>query len=260
MKKFVALLALAGALSFVYLVPASAQASRTWVSGVGSDANPCSRTAPCQTFAGAISKTAVNGQISVLDSSGFGALTITKSISIVAEGAEGSALACATNSFIVNAGASDVVNIRGISFQGCATGIYGIKVLSAKSVFISRCAVHGFLNANGGGIGVVPTSATVNVTVSDCSLTRNKHGVFIEPTGGGQATVVLDHVVIDGNTSMGIRVDGAAGQALVSNSVITGQGNRGLYTSGGGTIVSFGNNVLRNNATDGTFSSTVPLQ
>jgi hypothetical protein len=61
---------------------AQAQATRTWVSGVGDDANPCSRTAPCKTFAGAISKTAPCGEISVLDPGGFGAVTITKSITI----------------------------------------------------------------------------------------------------------------------------------------------------------------------------------
>lgn len=60
----------------------SAQASRTWVSGVGDDANPCSRTAPCKTFAGAISKTIAGGEIDALDPSGFGAVTITKAITI----------------------------------------------------------------------------------------------------------------------------------------------------------------------------------
>lgn len=59
--------------------PAQAQASRTWVSGVGDDANPCSRTAPCKTFAGTISKTAAKGEINVMDPGGYGAVTITKS-------------------------------------------------------------------------------------------------------------------------------------------------------------------------------------
>lgn len=89
-----------------------AQATRTWVSGVGNDANPCSRTAPCKTFAGAISKTLAGGEISVLDPGGFGTLTITKSISIVADGAEGGVLAAAANGFVVNAAATDVVHIR----------------------------------------------------------------------------------------------------------------------------------------------------
>src|SRR5499433_1577872 len=81
---------------------AQAQAPRTWVSGVGDDANPCSRTAPCKTFAGAISKTAPNGEIDCLDPGGFGALTITKSITIDCGGTFGSVLAAGTNGFNIN--------------------------------------------------------------------------------------------------------------------------------------------------------------
>src|SRR5258706_14203720 len=94
---------------------AQAQASRTWVSGVGDDANPCSRTAPCKTFAGAISKTAPCGEISVLDPGGFGAVTITKAITINGDGTLAGILAANVNGIIVNAGVNDVVIIRGIS-------------------------------------------------------------------------------------------------------------------------------------------------
>src|SRR5512134_2037621 len=86
--------------------PAGAQATRTWVSGVGDDANPCSRTAPCKTFAGAISKTAAAGEINVLDPGGYGAVTITKAITISSEGFEAGVLVSGTNAIIVNAGAS----------------------------------------------------------------------------------------------------------------------------------------------------------
>src|SRR6266568_7666789 len=81
----------------VYSAPAHAQASRTWVSGVGDDANPCSRTAPCKTFAGAISKTAGGGEINCLDPGGFGAVTITKSLSIICDYTEGGVLVQGTN-------------------------------------------------------------------------------------------------------------------------------------------------------------------
>ena len=83
---------------------AHAQATRTWVSGVGDDANPCSRTAPCKTFAGAISKTAANGEINVLDPGGFGAVTITKSIVIDGLGPMSSILAVGTNGVIIRHG------------------------------------------------------------------------------------------------------------------------------------------------------------
>ena len=101
------------------VAPANAQATRTWVSGVGDDANPCSRTAPCKTFAGAISKTAAGGEISVLDPGGFGAVTITKSISIVNDDSgEAGILASGTNGIIVNAAATDVVVLRGLVIDG----------------------------------------------------------------------------------------------------------------------------------------------
>src|SRR6476660_10458869 len=102
---------------------AQAQASRTWVSGVGDDANPCSRTAPCKTWAGAISKTAVCGEIDALDPAGYGAVTITKSITIDGGGNLASVLVSGTNGIVINAAASDVVTIRNIALNGIGTGL-----------------------------------------------------------------------------------------------------------------------------------------
>src|SRR5580765_1875593 len=114
----------AGLVSLVFVMAAafatsaSAQATRTWVSGVGDDANPCSRTAPCKTFAGAISKTAAGGEISVLDPGGFGGVTITKAITLNGDGTLAGILAAGTNAIIVNAGVNDVVVIRSLSING----------------------------------------------------------------------------------------------------------------------------------------------
>src|ERR671914_2985295 len=88
---------------------ASAQATRTWVSGVGDDANPCSRTAPCKTFAGAISKTAAGGEINCLDPGGFGGVTITKSLTINCKSSHGGALVSGTNAIVINAATTDNV-------------------------------------------------------------------------------------------------------------------------------------------------------
>src|ERR1700738_5088585 len=110
---------------------ANAQATRTWVSGVGDDANPCSRTAPCKTFAGAISKTAAGGEISVLDPGGFGAVTITKAITIDGGGGQvASVLVAGTNGIVISAGATDVVSLRNLSINGLGTGLSGIRFLS----------------------------------------------------------------------------------------------------------------------------------
>src|SRR6188474_1823396 len=110
-------------------VSAHAQATRTWVSGVGDDANPCSRTAPCKTFAGAISKTATNGEINVLDPGGFGGVTITKSITISSENFEAGVLVSGTNAIIINATTTSNVVLRGLDIEGLGTGLVGIKVL-----------------------------------------------------------------------------------------------------------------------------------
>src|SRR5438105_8281513 len=114
--------------------PASAQATRTWVSGIGDDANPCSRTAPCKTFAGAISKTAPAGEINVLDPGGFGAVTITKSITISAEYVEAGVLVSGTNGIVVQAGTTDIVTLRGLDIEGLGTSLTGIKFNSGGAL------------------------------------------------------------------------------------------------------------------------------
>src|SRR6202051_2406333 len=94
---------------------ADAQATRTWVSGVGDDVNPCSRTAPCKTYAGAISKTAAGGEISALDPGGFGAVTITKAMTINGDRDLASTTSPGTTGVTVAAGATDVVVLRSVS-------------------------------------------------------------------------------------------------------------------------------------------------
>src|SRR5664279_2701739 len=104
-----------------------AQATRTWVSGVGDDANPCSRTAPCKTFAGAISKTAAGGEINCIDPGGFGGVTITKSITIDCANTEAGVLVAGTNAINVSAGAGDTIVLRGLDIEGVGTGLVGVQ-------------------------------------------------------------------------------------------------------------------------------------
>src|ERR1700690_2783417 len=128
-----------------------AQATRTFVSGVGDDANPCSRTAPCKTFAGAISKTAAFGEINVLDPGGFGSVTITKSITI--DGSGGSiagVLVAGTNGITVNAGATDTVILRNLDIDGTAVSgaLQGLEFLAGKQLIIDHCNIYGFGQRN----------------------------------------------------------------------------------------------------------------
>src|SRR6516162_9659380 len=152
------------------------QASRTWVSGVGDDANPCSRTAPCKTFAGAISKTAAGGEIDALDPGGFGALTITKAITLDGGGGQvASVLVAGTNGIVVQAGAGDIVIIRNLRFDGLRgggnanAGLSGIKWISGKALHIENCTIFGFNNnaidinkSDGGKAFVIDTVAANN--------------------------------------------------------------------------------------------------
>jgi len=133
--------ALATGLVVACVSTAQAQATRTWVSGVGDDANPCSRTAPCKTFAGAISKTAAKGEINVLDPGGFGAVTITKSISIRSDSSTAGVLVSGTNGIIINAAATDKIALKGLDIEGLGTGLNGIRILSAGAVFVEDTSI-----------------------------------------------------------------------------------------------------------------------
>src|SRR5678815_4462072 len=136
--------------AFMLVVAAAAQAqTRTWVSGVGDDLNPCSRTAPCKTFAGAISKTAKDGEISVLDPGGYGAVTITKSIYINGtHGAGyGSIINSLVNGIIINiTDVNDIrkaVRLRALDINGASTGINGISILAANNVWVEDSVIDG---------------------------------------------------------------------------------------------------------------------
>src|SRR2546423_6512277 len=171
------------------------QASRTWVSGVGDDANPCSRTAPCKTFAGAISKTAAGGEIDALDPAGYGAVTITKAITIDGGGGQvASVLVSGTNGIVVQANAqTDVVILRNLRINGIGSGLNGIRFLSGKDLNVENCFIFGFtqngvdiaLNQsfaasahiintiikNNGGVGVRAANAVAPVVHADVSGT-----------------------------------------------------------------------------------------
>src|SRR5215470_9685906 len=176
----------------------SAQATRTWVSGVGDDANPCSRTAPCKTFAGAISKTAVSGEINVLDPGGFGAVTITKAITIQAVGAEAGVLVSGTNGIVVSAGVNDNVNLVGLDFEGLGTGLNGVLVLSGAVVHIHNC---NFRHFTGAGVHVLPNpGAPSYVLVTDSIFDANEFGVAaFSNAPAAAAAAFVDHVTIMGN-------------------------------------------------------------
>lgn len=281
---------------------AEAQATRTWVSGVGDDVNPCSRTAPCKTFAGAISKTAVNGEINCLDPAGYGAVTITKSITIDCEDTQGSILASLVNGVIINiTSATDTkkaVKLRGLSINGAGNGINGVRVLAANSLHMDEVVIDGFTQH---GVSLENTTGALKVTIDSCNFRSNAgNGVNTFIVAPGSVTLSVSNSVlaanniglnlssntkasllnstVNGNTtgvqaanaSLGISgsmisnntgtgVNSSTGGAIrIMGSFVTGNGT-GLAFSGG-TLVSFVSNVFDGNTTNGSPSSSVPLQ
>jgi hypothetical protein len=237
-------------LLFLALVPmASAQATRTWVSGVGDDANPCSRTAPCKTFAGAISKTAASGIISVLDPGGFGAVTITKSITLDNASENGSVLASGINGIIISAGVNDAVTLRGISIDGTGvggnTGINGIRFLSGAKLVVDRCVISNFTT---NGIDFEPNNAAVfsvtNTTINN--ITGN--AVFVLAGASGTANGTLDHVhLLEGGSGLVVQ----KGTVAIKSSQVSGMGSVGINATGTSALahISLDDTVVDNGGT-----------
>lgn len=255
------------ALALTFLAPtgAQAQATRTWVSGVGDDANPCSRTAPCKTFAGAISKTAPGGEIDALDPGGFGALTITKSITIDGGGGQvASVLVAGTNGIVVAAGATDVVILRNLRFDGLLgngsnsgnAGINGIRFISGAALSVENCDIFGFNNF---GIDVENGQAAnfyvTNSTLINNGLPNSGGGIYISSFGGGTKAAISGLKVE--NSTVGLKVDGnnsaSPTQVNISNSMLamSTKAGMGVSTTNGPVTVVADHLVSTNNKTVG---------
>jgi len=261
--------------------PAHAQALRTWVSGVGDDVNPCSRTAPCKTYAGAISKTAASGEINCLDPGGYGGVTITKSMSIVCDYSEGGVLAAGTTGFIINAPAGSIVTLKGQDVECSVTGVHGIRMLNVGvTLHVHKVQIRN-CRGGGNGISITPSSDVAKVFVADSYITGNGNivstaGILVRPTagasvnlsdnrvqfegntnaifadgsgGGGASNISVNESVLNASTSNGIAVasSGAPFKALVANSLINFNVGVGAAVAGAGaTLLLEGNKIMAN--------------
>ena len=246
---------------------AQAQATRTWVSGVGDDVNPCSRTAPCKTFAGAISKTFINGEIDALDPGGFGAVTITKSMTIDGSGTFASILASGTTGVIINiaVNANDplrTVTLRGLSINGAGasgavgtrTGINGINVTTngAAAVFIEDCVVFKFSQ---NGYNQAGTTSNTNVFIKNSVFRDNGiDGVFARANAGLFVRIAAEHSHFTGNVSNGVE-GGANARISADHCALSGNGNAGALakslTAGLFSVVNVSESQIAHNLTHG---------
>ncbi len=249
----------------VITTSAHAQATRTWVSGVGDDANPCSRTAPCKTFAGAISKTAAGGEINCIDPGGFGGVTITKAMTIDCLNTEAGVLVSGSNGITVNAGVNDVVVLRGLDIIGTAAvpALNGIRFIAGAALHVEKCTIREFLSGGANGFGILfQPPATSELYVNDSYITNNGSGssggaIMIKATGTGSAKVIIKNLNANNNIT-GITTDGGSttGDTIVTvrDSVSAGASFTGFSAvspaSGGGqSIIDIYNSSIFHNAT-----------
>lgn len=225
----------------------SAQATRTWVSGVGDDVNPCSRTAPCKTFAGAISKTAAGGEINCLDPAGYGTLTITKSITVDCTGTIGSTLnSGGINGFVINDSATAspgtiIVTLRNLQINGAGTtpGLNGVRVVSGKAIYISDTFIVG--QNSGCGVSVATTTTPVRVFLRNVEITKSRVGVCVTSTGANSSSMFIENSTLESNTENSMVLSGANTFVSLFDSVLT---QTGVSLSGGAILISHGNNRI----------------
>ncbi len=264
-------------LMVISVVSAHAQATRTWISGVGDDANPCSRTAPCKTIAGAISKTAAGGEIDILDPGGFGAVTITKSITI--DGGGGSTagvLVSGTNGIVVAAGATDVVILRNLDIDGIGLGLSGIRFNSGAMLYVEKCTIYGFTQYGiffnpsatsrlsvdktlvrenaAGGLYIKPAnpSVTISASVSDSRFVRSPHfGLRADDASSVTVTnSIASHNQTNGFTAVAVN----SGPVMMLDNCVATDNGWGVNAYGTGASIAMANSVVTANV-NGLFTN-----
>src|SRR5262245_23719909 len=232
--------------------PAQAQPTRVFVAAQGSDSNPCSFAAPCRTFQHAHNVVAANGEINVLDPAGYGAVIITKSISIQGHDFSGISVPSGGIGITINGAPSDIINLRGLIIEGAGLGSTGIRFNSSKSLTVENCIVR---NHTGDGFEFLPNGPS-NLTLSTTLVTDNGgNGIHIQPTGSSTVTAALSRVEAYNNAANGINVLGtfATGRldVTVADSVAAKNGVAGIISNSASavTFVSFFRSVSSHNDT-----------
>ena len=265
--------------AFVPLPAALAQATKIFVASTGNDANDGSRGSPKRNFQAAHNAVASSGQIVALDTAGYGALSITKSVSVtVPPGVNGFVTVTgSSNGIAINATGSDTVSLRGLIVEGPSTG-FGIFATQVGTLRVEDCTVRNFNNGifvnsstdthllvSGGsvrdvafnGIIIEPSvaSAAVEGIVTGCAVDKAAGvGIYaFNQIAGGSANLTARDCVVTGS-NFGVAAFGAGSTITADNCAVNGNTNRGVTVFSGGTSVSRGNNTFNNNAADGTFT------
>jgi hypothetical protein len=270
MTKISSLQAIAAALLACALsaAPAQAASNRTFVSGKGTDTGTCTLAAPCKTFAFALNQTNAGGEIDVLDPAGYGAVTITKAISIVNDGVGVAAIGVSSgNGITISAGATDSVHLRGLTIAGLSSGSNGILFNTGGNLAIENCVIRNFANA---GLNIAPSTASsfsvsntiasnnavvgiavqraASVVVSGVlsNVTANNNGSGINVAGSGASlNVTIANSEASNNSSVGV---GATSATVLLHSVVASNNNTGVVAATSSTLL-LAQSVVTGNAT-----------
>jgi hypothetical protein len=294
-----------GAMMIVWLFMDGASAAatkwpvmRTYVSGLGNDNNACSAASPCATFHAALALTVAGGEIFVLNSADYGPVTINKAVSITSEGAAAGILATSGAGITISAGASDVINLRGLTIDGANSGTVGIQFVSGKSLTVQKSYIRNF---TGSGISFAP-AASATMFVSDTVVTNNVNNGIVVASGSGAVKGALSRVTATGN-GVGILASGSGVSLAVTDAVVSNNGygigasssavtvrnltasansvgiaadqtttvvgvalstvsgnSTGWQATNGAQVQSYGNNNVGGNASDGAATTTIALE
>jgi hypothetical protein len=256
--------------------------ARTWVSNTGTDTSTqCSVTAPCLTFAHAITETSIGGEINCLTPGGFGAVTISISVTIDCEGASNGGISVSSGAAITINEAGAVVNLIGLDINGENLSAAGISITAAATVTIRNCKIYDFPSTNGGivftpgasggflmvdsvliananyGILESITAGVTNMSVRNSVITNsNQYGILVATNGGTHAGATIEQTTL-ANNSNGLNASGGGSVAIIGGSTVVNN-KVGVGTSGGGIVYSFKNNQIGGNESDGTPLTAYP--
>jgi len=267
--------------------PAQAQATRTWVASTpagGNDVNACSRTAPCKTFSGALSKTSAGGVVSCVDADGYGPVTITKSITIDCTGVGAGILGPVNGSAVIVNGANVVVLLRGLTIVAAANAQYGVRFLNGSELHIENSTVSGFgigvdfsplagvtsrlvvanssINANTGGGLNIAAAGNAKILLDHARLDGNAGGIYATASAGGSTRMTIKNSSLSANENYGISADGTGGgpvQVLIDSSVVSNNGSFGIVSGGPNATVIVCCSTVAGNDTGWTFSNGAGL-
>lgn len=230
---------------------------RTFAATSGNDANTasgCSRQQPCRSLGAAISVVAAGGEVVVLDSGGYGAFTVTKAVQVIAPtGVYAGVTFTSGNGVAINAGASDIVVLRGLTINALG-GNTGISYTSGQALHIEGCVINGVTNTGGSGRGIDVTGGG-RIFIKDTTVRNGAGGRAISLAPGSGAVIAsLDRVRLDNNAGDGIYV-GANAQATVRDSMMAGAG-----TGNGATATGSAASLILENSTVSGYGTGVSAQ